>query len=526
MKKFYSLIFMSSKLKLICAIGALVLMVASCSKSSDSGLLNRIPADAKLAAVINVKNFVESAGGKVENDKITLPAYVQEETDETDMKLNDCGLKLDNVGFWVDEEESVAMELFEIDNPDKLLAYLGKDGFEKESTEGDYEFYYRTTANSRSILYPSCVITDGYAYFYDRHVELKSGIVNIIEHALSKPMADTAAGAYAAEGNGFGLVMNMSSVESAAAGMMTSNLIIPLKGQLCMKGDLGKDEAVVRSILMDENGKRVKPTAEDLKFDTQATVSDEALAYLPSNECMVYSVALKGVDWDAAIDGISRQTRLNPMQKMMMGMVKEYLKKIDGTVAIGVGFEGTKEDIASICNGASPLGYMPVTIAIQTVAGQEKGFLGDIEAILGTIGLNVNTLGDGFSAKLPEDLGMIYGKEEKNMIVLSNRPIEKYDDNVGVKNADLSRYFGGLVVYLPADYPLMKSLGLNENVLLTSVADLKEGEGIGRLKITGDTQGQIVERALRTLSVFKQGFEHFEAECDIEDDFTPLDGIE
>ena len=85
---------------IICLFLAM-LMAASCSDNSKmKGLLEQVPADADVVLVGSVKTVLESAGGKLENSQIILPAFISDnlsqgekkDFDEANAFLKDSGI--------------------------------------------------------------------------------------------------------------------------------------------------------------------------------------------------------------------------------------------------------------------------------------------------------------------------------------------------------------------------------------------------------------------------------------------------
>lgn len=507
---------MFKNLKLISAFVALILVSVSCSKDSDSTLMSRLPADADLAILINAGEFAKSAGGTIKGDAVTLPQEAIDLGFGDESKFAGSGLDLSFPAGWVQNGGSANFyQIYAVYDNGKFDDFLKNKGFDKQQGIDGYDFYSRSTQSDDDI-YNFCALDNDFVYFFNRRTD-NTTVVAEIEAAKSNPLSATPFGKYVAEGNGGGFVAKAE----AFAKNLPAYLPNDLTGRICAKAKLDSDEAEIEFVLFDENGQKKGFDSAGVSFDVNAKISGDALAYLPSSECLVYALALKNVNWDAAVDGAASRMNLPPMQKMMLGMIKEYLKKIDGTVAFGIGFEGGKQELENVMNGASPLGYMPVTIVVQTASGQAKGIVGDLQALLGTLGLKSTPMGEGFSVKLPEDYGMLYVREDKNIVVLSTRSIDRYDDNGAARYSDMDDYLGSLALYLPADYPVMRDCGINDNVLLYAAADAKDSECKLKLKITGETGGGIVARALHTYSLLKKGLEPIFQQAAEKSNFTP-----
>lgn len=491
------------KLKLLGALAALGLLFASCSKDSDSSLLAHIPADADMALVINVKKVIESAGGSVVGDFVTPPASFAAFDANKSPELNGSGLDLSNLGMWVDSGNEMIFQVLKINDRNKLTTYLGVHGLSKIVRNGEYSFY---KSNHPQGIYSQCVVAEDFVYFYSDPDAPVAFLTKLLDETAQKPLASTGRGKYLAEGNAGGASITVPALQKLIAEEGGVSLPLRFDGNLCAKLDVEKDEIVLKTVVLDKEGAKMTPDDFGVSFDKSATVSAEALSYFSPAQCLVYGAALKDVDWDAAFREAGRQIELEPMQMMVMGMVKEYFKKIDGTVALGIGFDGDSADIRKIEQGEPVLNYLPLTLVIQTSSGKAKGFLGDISAVLAAVGITPTDLGDGFSAHIPGDAGMLYGKTEGNNVILSTRPIEKYNNDSATKG--LAGNFAGLGLYIPADYPLARDLRIKDNLSVLAVSDLAESEATVSIKITGDTKGGIIERIFNLFNLYKKGFEN------------------
>lgn len=506
---------MMKKFKFFAFVAILVGLVA-CNKDSEATLLNRIPADADVAAVINVKKLVKSAGGDLSGCNLNLPEYIVKRDSagctEFVQKLATSGLDVENLGVWLKDSEGYLV--VEVKDADKLSSFLSQEKFHARGNNGGYEFYAFDDADAK----PSyCAVGDGYAYFYD-HSGSFDRVSKSLSEAVSKPMGSTAFGRYASEGNAGGVIVDARTFLNYMGKDVMLPIAVQASGRFCVKVDVDSDEASATSVLLNDKGEKVSVESMGLKFDTSATISAEALAYLAPSECLVYAFALKNVDWDSLVDSSTKSMGLNPMQTMVAGMAKEYLKKIDGTVAIGIGFDGGKSDIEKL-NAGSGLNYVPFTIVVQTAPGKAKGLLGDISALLATFGMNPSQLPDGFSAHISDDGTMLYGKAEGNTLVLSSRPIERYNNNGAT--AGMTGNIAAFGLWLPADYPLIRDFGVVDNLLVEGGADMKDSEGELDIKITGATAGGFVERLIKLATAYQAGFNDIESQMAVESNFTP-----
>lgn len=503
-------------------LAALIFAAVSCSKDSEASLADRIPADAMMAGVVNLDRIADSAGGKVDGDRISFPDATTDPDANPAASLttyNGCGFSLDKAGMWIDADGDRFITVVAICDEARTETFFSDKKYTKIPDGGASQIYVRDDNAPDDGLEPLCAVRDGYAYFFDR--EASAAEINaVIEKGVKQPLSATPFNKYIADGNAGGAVIDLRAL-AAMNDSFGIGLPMATAGRLCLKADINGDEATMRSVVLDDEGNKVAPDALGLKFDSKATVTADALAYIPPTECLVYAVALKDVDWDAAFSAIGRRMGSDMMQMMVMGMVKEYVSKIDGTVAFGIGFEGGKDDLLKAANDGSIVNYLPVTLVIEVAQGKAKGFLGDIRAVLATAGMKPSDLGDGFAAHIPGGAGMLYGKADGNTVVFSTRPIEKYDSNGAT--AALAGNLSGLGLCVPADYPLARDFGVTESLDASAVADMKAEEGIIRVRITGDGKAGFIERLMSLARAYTKGFYSLQYDIEDDSDFTPFD---
>ena len=501
-------------LNLMCAAFAAAALFVSCSKDGDT-LLSKVPADAGYVVYGKMGTIVESAGGKVSGDKVEIPEWLREDKIDFGIeKYADSGLDLSEIAGWVESANSDFYIVMAIDDPSKFETFLADNEYVKTGENSGYTFYSSDTYR----FSPYCATGNGFAYFYDGKVD-NAEEADKFNKAASKPITSTAAGKYIAKGNGGGFAMCLKMFEKELPYYMEAFSDYTICGQL----SLDKDEAELDFVCLDDKGNRISglPTGEAMPFKSSAKISSDALAYLAPSECLAYAVALKDVDWDSVADTLCKLLDLRGSEKLMLGMAKEYLSKIDGTVALGIGFDGDINALEKFQQGT--LSYVPATLVVQTAPGKAKGLVGDLMALFKTFGVKTTELGDGFSVMLPDDFGMMYAKEIGNMIVVSTRPIEKYGESPLVKNTSLTSYIAGCGLYLPAEYPIMRDLDINDNLMLRAVCDLDDQEAEIKLKITGETKGGIMARLLTVAHKISLKVKSLRQEQAFESDFTPVE---
>lgn len=495
---------------------------ASCSKESVSlkAMLERIPADADVACVINVKEWVESAGGSCDGNRIELPAYLAEDFGEAAEQLqrsfgifDDSGLNLDLAGVSIDHQNGESTFIFKISDEDKFDSFVTRNGCEE-----------------------MVLIKDGYAYIRASEKSSKDGNYRerageLVEKAKKNPASKTDAGKYAVDGDGaFCTIINIpGGIGVSSFSSLPSLPSLPFMprlfdGCIAVKGTLGKEKVELRSAWFDKDGKRLDADEVTPWSDASATLSSESLSYLSADEALVFAMELKNVDWNAVTKVFEKALSLAPMQRIVLNMVKTYLEKIDGTVAIGIGFDGNVADFESLLQGDYRLEWFPVTLVVQTAPGKAKGFVGDIAALIAAAGFSTDAIKDSFTVSLPEGMGWLYGSAEDNNVVFSTRPIKRHGDNPAVKAADMSSRAGAVAFALYGHSPISEFFGVKENLLVSAASDAKNAEGVIEIEVTGDgARGAAVERIIRVAAQFARGFEKVKQSAAADSNFTPME---
>ena len=509
-------IFMIKKLNLIAVLISLfVLSGCSNGKDEEKSLLRRVPADADIAAVVNLKKVVESADGKLDVSKLVLPQYIKDSASkkfiELPGKIAESGINFESAAIWVNAKQKEPYIVFEFKDDWRVItAWLENNGYEKTSNIRDFQIFKTEDGNGS---YSHCIFGQGFAYFYGHDIADDKAVSEIIA-AAAKPIIKTEYGQYIDEGNVLGVAIKIGSiVNEQLPGFYNDEGV----NRLCIKADLEKDKLEGKAVILDEKGEKVIFNPYNTSFNSAAVISSDALAYIPPSEQLVYGMALKDVDWDSAMSAITNKADIPIYYTMMLGVAKSYLEKLDGTVAIGIGFDGNREDLVNISNFTDAINYFPITVVAEIKPGKAKGMLGDLQAILGTLGMSPASTADGFAAHIPSG-GMLYGSVIKNTIVLSTRPIEKYNSNHAAKLID--GYFAGYGIYLPDNAPYAAGMGIKGNLSASFVSDMKENEGEFEVKIT-DAEGHFVERLLRLVEAYHVGFEQVERQSALRSNFTP-----
>lgn len=173
--------------------------LSSCSKGDRRGeLLKLVPDDVMMVFTFNPNDFIESAGGKVEDGSIVLPdaaekimkmSMTKKERKNVDRMLEPKGVNLHGVViaiFTNDNDRTDVMMLFPITDREKFGEWLDEFKFDDDK-EGDYLVY--TPKHGREAI----VVDGDVAYFVDRvddSSEAADKVDDWKKEAKKKPLAD------------------------------------------------------------------------------------------------------------------------------------------------------------------------------------------------------------------------------------------------------------------------------------------------------------------------------------------------
>lgn len=498
----------------LCAL----MVLSSCSQSSKSRkLLEQIPDRADVVILADVKKIFSSAGGTVEDGRITLPDFITDrlsgkesrQLDESLDFLRDSGIDLDLCAVTVaDYEKASPIIIVVLDDKKKFVNAIQNEDFDETDDEDNLKFYskrtYESSYNSDYDEYWYIAVGDKYAYIMpDVSGRSDSRPVKMISRLVSEAaQASFASTAYAdyiiGDDSALGLAFRMPrelrrELRQAGIPEAVSDMY---KGTLCARAKLSDDAATMRFRFLGEDGKPVDFSSLKGSIDFDARISNKALSYLHSDEFIVGAMAVKGVDWGAMTDAIGSQPGMPATYRIGMGVVRNYLENIDGTVAFGFGLTDGLRSVARLDYGVDVMKQMTFTLVVETKSGRAATMVSDLASFIGQAGIPVQRgSGDSFSISIPQAGGDIYVEADDDVFVISNRPVSSVNTNEAVKAFPFTDYISAGVVDLPSDNPLMEQLGIDADVRLSGISIMPDFESELRLGITGsDVAGGILAR--------------------------------
>lgn len=499
---------------LVCVL----LSFASCSQSSKSDmLLEQIPEQTDVVIIADVKKIFASAGGTIENGKITLPSVITDRLSGKDSRsvdegleiLQNSGIDLDLCAFIVsDYDKPDPLIIVAVENRAKFVKTIEEEEYDETDEADNLKFYskrtYQSTYDSDYDKYCYIAVGDKYAYIMPG-VSARGDskpvkqIARITQDAAKSSFASTAYADYIiGDDSAMGIAARMPRElrrELRQAGLPEA-VADMYKGAWCARTKLGDDMATMRFRFFGENGKPVDFSILKGAVDLDARVSNKAISYLNADEFIIGAMAIKGVDWAAVTDAIGSQPGLPASYRMGMSVVRSYLENIDGTIAFGFGLTDGLRSVAKLDYSVDVMKQMAFTLVVETKPGRAKVMASDIASFIEQAGVSLKRGADNtFSISIPNTDGDIYVGGDDDILVISNRPVSSVNSNAAVKAFPFTDYLSAGVVYLPSENPLMKQLGISADVELSGISIMPDCESVLCMKITGgDAKGGILAR--------------------------------
>lgn len=506
-------------------LGLLLVLVASCSTNSKmENLLKQIPADADLVAVGNMKSFIESAGGSVEENEFQLPKFltkefpsgVSEEYDDLKSLVKRGGIDSEAIAVTIDFDKSNPILVFGLNDSKKFVQWIEDEDFREKKSDDDAVYYakkvYESTLGSDYDDYDYIAVKGDYAYWiqgvwvgsdFDAIRELK----RVVEQSGEQSFAETQFAEYILEGNLGGVSISIPKEfrsELKKAGLPSSMANI-YDGVVCIKGNLSENKVMVQATWFDEDGTRKSATDLAANVNLDAKVNNESLAYLNKDEFFVYAVSLEGFDWDGYMNTIAAMSRMSRSDRASLSIVSSYLEKINGTVAFGLGLKNGLNSMANLANGRNVGKEISATMIIETKPGKAKGIVNDMKGLLDEVEITYKTKSSGFSISLPDVNLVVNVEAHDNLLVISNQQISAANNNPVVENIDFSNYLlaGGML--LKKSNPLMEDLEINRSGIALMSFDPQQMEVQLSMEIESEENVGFVGKCIKTvLDIVKQ----------------------
>ena len=508
---------------------SVILLATGCGSKNLAELLEHVPADADFVITGDIKTILESAGGKAEGSEVKMPDYIgtmQSDRDAREMEkdlqwLRNSGIDVTSGAVvFLKYQDRAPFIVFAITDKDKLKKALEVEGFNENDKVDDVDIYVKKDEGEYgSYTRNSYVAIDGgYGYWIpDVWSDDDKGMKMIKQYLLSlsnNTMASTDMADYVSEGNVVGMIAKLPSElrrEMAKAGV-PEEMANLYSGYVCINSKLDGDEAEARLKLFDENGKAKTTEDWNKMMDIKAKIDPEALAYMSPEESLIYAVSMKNINWDKYMDQFDSSGRLSRQDKSFLTIVKSYLEKFDGTVAIGVGLKNGKASIEAIDRGEKVLDHLPVTIVAQTKEGKAASLIKDIKSLLGNQNeLFYTSTSNGLRLTLPKEAGTLWLEAKDNMLILSTLPVKKGSNPVA-EHVNFQDYIFAAALHLGKDNALMRDFDIKNDLTATLAFDAEEGELVLKVKMTGEGETGLIERFVRSVIGMGKKYEQMREE--------------
>ena len=508
---------------------SVILLATGCGSNNLAELLEHVPADADFVMTGDIKTILESAGGKAEGSEVKMPDYIgtmQSDRDAREMEkdlqwLKNSGIDVTSGAVvFLKYQDRAPFIVFAITDKDKLKKALEVEGFNENDKVDDVDIYVKKDEGEYgSYTRNSYVAIDGgYGYWIpDVWSDDDKGMKMIKQYLLSlsnNTMASTDIADYVSEGNVAGMIAKLPSElrrEMAKAGV-PEEMANLYSGYVCINSKLDGDEAEARLKLFDENGKAKTTEDWNKMMDIKAKIDPEALAYMSPEESLIYAVSMKNINWDKYMDQFDSSGRLSRQDKSFLTIVKSYLEKFDGTVAIGVGLKNGKASIEAIDRGEKVLDHLPVTIVAQTKEGKAASLIKDIKSLLGNQNeLFYTSTSNGLRLTLPKEAGTLWLEAKDNMLILSTLPVKKGSNPVA-EHVNFQDYIFAAALHLGKDNALMRDFDIKNDLTATLAFDAEEGELVLKVKMTGEGETGLIERFVRSVIGMGKKYEQMREE--------------
>lgn len=497
---------MKQKLTLWAICCLMVFLLPSCTKNKMKDLLAHVPEDAEVVFVADLSTMLESAGGKIENEKIKLPASITDPMPDDMFKLIDNANDLIRKGGVDPEACAITMNyehgqpvfVFALADPKKFVNYIEDNGFREKESDKNVTIYskrvYESPNDPEYDDYGYIAVVDDYAYWVER-VWVKSDfkamdvLGDMAREVTSKEnFARTAFGKYISKGNAAGMSVriNRKVREELSEAGMPDELCRACSGVLCFKSQLKGNELAIDMKMFDEEGNEKK--AEDFKAlcDMEAKINPKALDFMGKNEMLVTAVALKDVNWTKFFSNLSGNPYAYNSNREAMAMMQRFLEKSNGTVAFGFGFNNGLEPLMNASSEDEALNEMSMTLVIETKQSQAKSMLNGLKDLMNNNLVPFEDRADGFELQLPGSHQLIRAKAVDNFVVIANHAISTEADNKVVKEVPFKDYSCACALLLDKNNKLLKDLGIDNGIK----AVVASGKSIGEISLTVTVDGK------------------------------------
>jgi hypothetical protein len=492
----------------------LTIVAASCSRRADTpALLEQIPADADIVALVNMKTLAQSLGGEVEGSKITLPPYwnsadlLDEKAEQFLDLVSNSGVDAEYVAMAGNFKDRAPMVAFSLLDADSFRRTLTDQGYTRSEGSGDVTYYVNASGSSYVAL------RGDYAYYYaegDNLQKAKQHYEDFFAAVKQAPASDSPLASFLTQGNAGGACIRQADLYTGSLksiGAPAEIVDIFRDASIVMSLNVDNNTATLRSQLVDAKGKTVDLSPLSQYGDLSARVSRSVLNRLPQGESLVYTLALKQINWDVCMNFFTEAFRGNAMAATIL---KTYLEKIDGTIALGLGVNNGLESLFKINRGIGGMEQLSITLLVETQDGKAQGILTDLKGFLVQAHISTTPIDNGFTFVPEPELGTLYVQAEGNVLSLSNVPLTGTGSNLTADRIPFTKSNGGLGIAFDRDNRLMKDLGIDRDVTFSMLGNSDAAETTTTLSLSGTENSGVLEKLCRIVLDIRNHQDRFE----------------
>lgn len=499
------------------ALAAIFLALCACTNESKTmRLLRGMPDNADVVAVGNMKSILESAGGQVKDGKIVLPRAIddlivgndEEALDEINDMLRNSGADPEVAGFILSSyKEDHPVFTFLLSDSKKFMRYIEDQDFRENDSEDGVTYYskktYESTYSSDYDNYSYIAAKGDKAYFIDNvwvgsDFKPEKALKKLIEGAAERSFADNPVSDYIAQADAFGVTLKVPKEVRAQLREFgfKSDEIDQFDGYFSFRGDLNPTTASLEMKWFNEDGSQ--KTSDDFTSfaSIDSKINPAALEFMGKDELAVMAFSLEDMNWGKYFDRLEDMGGLSRSEKNELSAAKDYLKKINGTIAFGIGITGGIESAFDLSTGNKVLEHLSMTMVVETAPGKARSLVNALKDLMDAQRMPYENDKNGFIIKVPGEQGSIYCDAKDNFVAISTRPISARNANPVAKAINFGEHFFVTGVVLNRDSKLMRDLNLNDDVKAEFFMDPKALEATMSVEITGGSEQGVLAKAL------------------------------
>ncbi|MDE6556582.1 MAG: hypothetical protein K2K55_06415 [Duncaniella sp.] len=267
-------------------------------------------------------------------------------------------------------------------------------------------------------------------------------------------------------------------------------------GALVINGATDGPRLAGEMLFVNAKGEKISfDTALPFTFDTNAIISEKALALLGPNVNIVGAVALKNVEWEKVFKSLGSSSAVSFKDKATIAMIRPFLEQTDGTLAVGVGT--TLMPGQSLTSLAFDPSALVVSVVVEMKKDEPSKLLQRLKGFASMVGLTASDTAEGFSVTLPDEGITVNARATETALLISTMEINA-GGNVSPTMSAIN--FGGYIAafgaVIDADSPLQQMFdkGPRQDLTFTLGADMpsstvsfeivcgKEGDWVKNMK--------------------------------------------